>query len=130
MTAVPALLAPIRERADKATDGPWTTTPYGPGDHSYDGLWVTSLDREVIADMTTDLGEDWEAETRANLAFIAAARTDVPRLLAALDAVLALHQEVLPVDEPLLSMAICDECERLYPCPTVAAVVAALQEGQ
>jgi hypothetical protein len=95
-----------------------------PGDHAYDGMWVTSLDREVIADMTTDLGEDWEQDTRANLSFIASARTDVPRLLSALDKVLALHRRgrVVPT--------LCVEDGQRYPCPTVTAVVAALKGGQ
>lgn len=52
------------------------------------------------------------------------------RLVAAIEGVVGLHKPVLPVDEPLLSMTICDECERLYPCPTITAVVAALGGGE
>jgi hypothetical protein len=47
---------------------------------------------------------------------------DVPRLLKTIDAVRALHKEILPVNEPVAYMTICDACEKLYPCDTIIAV--------
>jgi hypothetical protein len=70
------LLKDIRERADKATSGPWhlqysisCTHIHGKGDYEYVGLAEGML-----------IGE-----TNAN--FIAHARTDVPRLLDALEVI-------------------------------------------
>lgn len=71
MSAIEELLAPIKEREETANEGPWFANRYyiGAGeDHS---------------DPDTEIGK---AGTKADAAFIAAARTDVPRLVAALEA--------------------------------------------
>lgn len=126
MTA--AELDAIEQRADAATEGPWIAE-YGeqghcviPGDaqSTREAVVVTRLYRQA-----------------ADAAFIAAARDDVPRLLAGVrrlqaadERVRALHR---PVDiEP--SDTICGECSYglrngrylppvvEYPCPTIAAL--------
>ena len=73
----------IQARADAATDGPWTVyvNEHGP--------WVGK-------DGGAEIGDDPEQD-RADAEFSAHARTDVPRLVAALRAVEALPQR--PWDE-------------------------------
>lgn len=140
------LLAPIRERADKATKGPWTD---GRGSTSDGTEFVTTYEQKA-AFLALCLNDDeaplWLVDNtevipaatgggpnaQANAEFIAAARTDIPRLLAALDGVLAVHK----VDEN----GLCPTCTEQegegddkywvacdYPCPTVAAVTTALE---
>ena len=77
---------------------------------------------------------------------IAAARTDVPRLVSALRAVLALHSprslrpyEYLPFGHRGREASVCSECaswesefgevQMPYPCPTVRAITATLEES-
>lgn len=88
-----AALAEIREREAKASPGPWKVSR----DRGYDmdGMpWslpsVTGPDgRDILAGYADQPGAD--------LRFAADARADVPLLLAAVDAVLALHRPVLNV---------------------------------
>jgi len=79
-------LARIRQRAEAATKGPWKAKPY----------WIyDSLDSRVRVTSPTD-GDDHNTAEMVLLKdaeFIAHARTDIPRLLGALDAVLALADE-------------------------------------
>ena len=56
---------------------------------------------------------------------LAGAKDDMPRALAALKAVLEVHQGVTDGDYPE-NLAICDEDGEFYPCPTVRAITAAL----
>lgn len=126
MTDVADLLNPIRERADKATEGPWESEPTRPGEYMpYYGVKSAALGWNVVHAQV-----DWEGfghgSNQKDAEFISAARTDIPRLLAALDGVLALHYEDLFRGH--LSNG-CKTCGHDWPCPTVAAVVAALQEG-
>ena len=75
-----ATLAEIQEREQAATPGPWIA--YGIGD---DEVW-------------SETPWDHVAETMGNVAdarFIAAARTDVPSLLAAVEAVLKLADDAV-----------------------------------
>ena len=120
--AVRQLLAEISERANTAIDGPWEALP------RYDDYELVGSDRTTISrlDSTTETVE-----------FIAAARSDVPRLVAALTAVLDRHRPVIftgwrkwlriaaqvPTAGP-----ICATCDVYYPCGDVKAVAAALQE--
>lgn len=68
----PEQLAAIRARLDATTDGPWTVRDLyiiAPGDvHIGDFEWLADTDGQ------------WE-EFKANVAFAAAARQDVPALL-------------------------------------------------
>lgn len=75
MTAVPDLLAPIRERVEAATSL---------------GEWETTRANDVVIYAPNGFGAYHlvaHADSKEDAAFIAAARTDIPRLLAALDAV-------------------------------------------
>lgn len=137
MTAAPALLAPIREREQAATKGPWTAEDYIDLDEdgSYDLAHVTAPDE--FAPETAASGVAIGI-LRNDAAFIAASRTDVPRLLRALDAMMEVHEPVDAIMNPgryERVVKVCTGCGtddgnwQRYPCPTVAAVVAALQEG-
>lgn len=111
----------IQIRADKASKGPWAV------DHDdYDGASVYMDDGITWgrAYVCTDMrqGED-EGEHDAE--FIAAARADVPALVAALRAVEAIHTKE-PGGTPTGEFAdICGGCPNYWPCPTINA----LQEG-
>lgn len=105
-------LARIREQADAATPGPWKVDTADP-----DTLAVTTPG--VLPDMGMaflDRRDESSAE------FIAAARTDVPRLVAALRSVLEIHTE-----KPH-GCAVCEEQDQAlpWPCPTVTAITTAL----
>ena len=114
----------IAARAEVATTGPWSiVTEDGVilalvlTDED-DGLWYG--DSGYDAPITTETGEDAD--------FIAAARTDVPALVAALRAVLDLHA-ALPYDYGMGAVgATCLECTdgTEHPCPTVRAIEEAL----
>ena len=122
MTDPREALARIRAQADAATEGPWELL--GDGEYvSGPGILVAPDDGGV---------------TSADAEFIAAARTNVPRLVDALEKVLILHK---PVEvEP--SETICSGCSTLrgqgetaryfpfteYPCPTVTTITTALEE--
>ena len=112
----PDRLAEIEARANAATQGPWEWHPYmGSGatlakpNHPF---------HEVNILKTTD---DWPP-VAPDAEFIAAARTDVPALVAALRAVLDLHYGEPYAQGP----DYCAECEHRWPCPTVQAVADAL----
>ena len=114
----------IRAQADAATEEPWTGIRYPDG---FLGR-VIGGNGFGVAEVFSD---DADAE------FIAAARTNVPRLVDALEKVLILHK---PVEvEP--SETICSGCSTLrgqgetaryfpfteYPCPTVRDITTALE---
>jgi hypothetical protein len=138
---VAALLAGWREAEQAATPAPWVV--YGIGD---DEIWSE---------------EPWDhvAETMGNLpdaAFIVTARTAMPRLVAAVEAVLELHtrqdkpvlcwdhvcdahrdKRGIPVQPPprdcpgcrFHEMRVCQYCScpnDEWPCPTYRAITAAL----
>lgn len=84
-----AVLAEIRARCDAASTGPWETTErHGRGydDEGWSELAVKSPGGVIAMTYQTDALETENPE--ADGAFIAHAREDVPRLLAALEAVL------------------------------------------
>lgn len=121
-------LGEIRARADAATEGPWTAEYSGEQGNCVLPPGYQST-REAVA-VTRLLSAQADAELIAN------ARTDLPALLAAVEAVMKRHR---PVEvEP--SETICAECSTLrgqgetaryfpfteYPCPTVRAITDAL----
>lgn len=124
-------LAEIRARVDAATEGPWTTFA------SNDLDWpIVSAGNVTYLGCSPDDGVRAGFE-QADAEFIAASRTDLPTLLAAVEVVMELHR---PVEvEP--SETICAECSTLrgqgetaryfpfteYPCPTAQALTAALE---
>ena len=132
MTADPTrILDEIQARADAATEGPWTwaarTTADGDEWAVFDGG-----DSALAANR-----DGWAPDA----AFIAAARTDVPRLVAALRAVLEEHKphECNPLPKALHECFIvhgggcayvgtCDTCRTAHPCTTRQAMAEALEE--
>lgn len=122
MTDPRETLARIRAQADAATEGPWELL--GDGEYvSGPGILVAPDDGGV---------------TSADAEFIAAARTDVPALLDALEKVLELHQPVTDgmgftedgyggISPACSSCGTSDEYAVPYPCPTVTAITTALE---
>lgn len=109
-------LARIRAQADDATEGPWMGIRYPDG----------FLGR-VIGGNGFGVAEDFPDDADAE--FIAAARTTVPRLLDALEGVLALHVVAQPITAAHGTQEggdYCRTCAEDWPCSTVTAVTAAL----
>ena len=128
----------IKARAAAATGGPW----------KWDNRRVPTLNgmagsRDVYRYETEVIEADHNGECGcrsacqldltvgpADAEFIAHARTDVPRLVAAVESVLELHQPYITRS----AWQTCNECwnsgtaEIVYPCPTVAAIQSALRE--
>jgi hypothetical protein len=112
-------LAAVQQRADAATGGPWTQRNY-----TGDVVGNSSVlygDRFGVRDIPWDDAE-----------FIAASRTDVPRLVAALTAALDLHRPETDDDAPD-GWPYCTACgvdvyeEPIpWPCETVRVITAAL----
>ena len=112
----------IRKQADNATKGPWVCTLNG------DESEVTYANAPITWD---DHGG--EVFTEGDAEFVAAARTTVPALLDALEAVLAVHAP----DYTYPDCPKCAECSDiastaarrfavLWPCETVEAITTAL----
>lgn len=92
MTADPTrILDEIQARADAATEGPWeaATSEATMNDRSEYRIGLPSRPQVFRASMRS-----------ADAAFIAAARTDLPRLVAALRAVLEVHRGAQYLGEP------------------------------
>ena len=109
-------LARIRAQADAATEGPWAV--------SMDRIEHTGGSEYAVA---------YDVAREEDAAFIAAARTTVPALVDALEAVLEVHKP----DYTYPECPKCIECSDLastedrkfvvlWPCPTVQAITDAL----
>lgn len=112
-----AELAAIKDRAEKATRGPWKVERK----HGFDADGAPSATDAVI-------GPDWQTvlETLADLRFAAHAREDVPRLVKAVEGMLKGH-----VREETDWGPVCGGCwnrlgKNSWPCPTVLAAAEAL----
>lgn len=127
-----ATLARIRAQADAATDGPWEhDPPPGPGEDPMRPICVYPKEDGGTLAYVQPLEADAE--------FIAAARTTVPALLDALEAVLEIHQDGGESQGYLDDGSYgdmphcCTECGSLgeygvlWPCPTVEAITTALE---
>lgn len=55
--------------------------------------------------------------------FIVSSRTDIPRLLEAVEGVIRLHKEDHLSENPH-----CEECGERWPCPTIKAIIAGLND--
>lgn len=108
-----ARLDALRERVEKATPGPWEN--YGDGDHEV---------YQAAEHDNGDLGPyiAWSVPAKDDAVFIAAARTDVERMEAALRAVMDTHRPMRDYGG-----TVCAECEQSYPCLTIEEVEAALE---
>jgi hypothetical protein len=113
-------LAEMRGRVEGATDGPWEarTTGRSGGDH-----WYVLDGASSIASIHASDGED-EDQREPDATFIAHARTDLPALLDAVEAVLGAHRYRIADTG---NTEWCDECQDgPWPCPTVRAITDAL----
>lgn len=129
-------LAEIRARAEAATEGPWEDVVDDLNedvdvwhDREY-RLWIANTGNLFTA------SEELARQTLADAEFIAASRTDLPALLAGVEAVRELHQP-----EPYCNNAghtnpdvECPECAEYctadgeqYPCRTITALTDALE---
>ena len=113
-----------------ATPGPWVWSEPDPewtGD--YYGVWERDEDMPPVA-ATHAPGEYGKADAE----WIAHARTALPQAVAALRAVLDLHQPRNRVTQSAPGHLVdtpgpCTACDWDWPCPTVAAITEALGEG-
>jgi len=78
-----AVLDTIRERADAATPGPWATALEVDHDGQY---WVVTPPDGSVLFSVCKVGHKGEPKTEEDAEFIAHARTDIPALLAHIDA--------------------------------------------
>jgi hypothetical protein len=112
-------LGAIRERSEAATPGPWETEKASPDRESL-YYWIRqekAPGSRTVAWITGSLGEvsptlrpaDYpdDAESLADAAFISAARTDVPALLAAVEGLAA---KLSAVDERAMRAALAGGC--------------------
>ena len=119
-------LSGIEKRAASATAGPWFQGRNGrPYESTCDVYSKREPDEPDSHDIATYMHSDEDA------AFIAAARTAVPALTAAVRDVLAVHREggeVLGYDaEGVLDyIPACVECDQAWPCATRRALAAHL----
>lgn len=121
----------IKARAEAATEGPWEWTQYRvPTLEGWKGdpatyRWQTEV---LEADHNGECGCRSACQLELTVLppdaeFIAHSRTDVPALVAAVEAVLELHHAQC-------DHAVCVECAFEAPCPTVTAIRTALGEEQ
>lgn len=135
MTTPDDALSVIRARVDAATPGPWESERTDPGEHDQ-GFLIDRMGAGMASSLvagTYDHGD----RAAANAEFIAHARDDVPRLLAVVDAVLALRVpfEWSFGEGPVRSCRHCadqgaDETRSQWPCPTVVAVTNILNKEE
>lgn len=121
MTNVTEFLAEQKRLAEAATEGPWEV------DQSEPGIWGPQ--HIVIGNYTaSDMFESpaWENGKPEDLAFIAAARESVPRMIAALEAVTDVHRRVSAPWPHSGGTFVCRADNGLWPCPTIRAIEAAL----
>ena len=107
-------LAEQRRIEQAATDGPWDATH--DGDVELPRVWA---DDDLIAKLS---GPRPYSTLIPDAEFIADARTAMPKMRRALEAVLALHWGEPYAQGP----DYCAECEHLWPCETYSAITEAL----
>ena len=139
MTDPRETLARIRKQANAATEGPWEVKPYKglAEDGDYVDSIVGSSQESIVYQLGCGCCDIGLEVAHPDAEFIAAARTDVPALLDALEKVLRLHPRVvvLHADPEFGRMeddAICGACivnhePADWPCPTVEAITTALE---
>ena len=133
MTDLTDRLDEIQARADAATEGPWRAGT----EEGVDYGSVMGAPRSIGGGyVTVPILVDDLSMYEGTAEFIAASRTDVPQLVAALEKVLRLHPRVvvLHADPEFGRMeddAICGACivnhePADWPCPNVRAITTAL----
>lgn len=130
----------IRQQADAASSGPWEVKPYyegAPEEANYVNSIVGPSQAIIIEQLgcgCCDVGLDVK---HADAEFIAASRTTVPALAAALEKVLKLHPRVVVMaadpefgqmeDDAICGACIVDHEAADWPCPNVRAITTALE---
>lgn len=114
-----SILDEIQARANAATEGPWAVEVDAEG---FDGASVLIDDSGWGTAYICQGLHQGESEGVADAEFIAHAREDVPKLVAALRAVIDLHTSVAPT--PSQPWVTCEGCTNgaNYPCPTIQAL--------
>jgi hypothetical protein len=130
-------LSAIEARANAATERPWEAVCIEPPDSDYPPVeWhvVTGPFGDTVAVLCANRRAEGQEgpllALGADAEFIARARADVPDLVAALRAVLALHE---PHDDDGVMYCGWDGhggCGETYPCSTVCAITAAMDGGE
>ena len=110
-------LAGIEQRTSEATEGPWFQ---GRNGRSHESTRDVYSKREAHEPDSHDIATYVHSEEDA--AFIAAARTAVPTLTAAVRDVLALHVEA--TCSRGFPQAFCIDCDQAWPCATRRALAA------
>ncbi len=114
---ITAWLDEAQQRADAATEGPWHGYGLDPN-----GAYFVHGGTEAVGYFAADPIVT-EGAIEEDAEFIAHARTDLPRALAALRAVLGLHKPFHVHGR----LGTCGHCgSPSYPCPTVRAISDAL----
>ena len=114
-------LAEIRARVENATPGPWDARQYPQG-----GGRVYEPDGYPLPGCF-NCGENDAVYEEGDAEFIAASRTDLPALLAAVEAVMALHKCLTFPDDGIGEPTACGHCDNeTWPCPTIRDITAAL----
>lgn len=90
MTDATTLLAGIKTRAEKATEGPWEVDRNHPFTSDLVGIFAPGPKHYILQVENQDDVDDPTSDE--DIQFLAAARTDVPRLVAAIEAVAGLHK--------------------------------------
>ena len=112
-------IAERRRFEQAATEGPWEA---GTGDGDPRPHVWTSRSSGCVAEITYVVPNDYGDVRPDDAVFIAEARTSLPKMRAALEAVLALHWGEPCAQGP----DYCAECEHLWPCETYSAITEAL----
>ena len=134
-------LAHIREQADAATEGPWEADGAGEVSQHWSRPepWETVVGTDVACMSYCYGGSAKGVERDEDAEFIAAARTNVPRLVDALEAALNIHRDGgesqgYTDDGHYGTMPhCCTTCGEFgeygvpWPCPTVTAITQALE---
>ncbi|AXH44423.1 hypothetical protein PP356_gp43 [Arthrobacter phage MargaretKali] len=125
VTDVPALLQPMKDRLAAATPGPWHQ---GRESNRWENSREVYSEREVSATSTDVATAIHKPEDSA---LIASAPTDQAKLIAAIEAVAAPHQESFREVEPWemgykYTGHHCIEDGEQWPCDTIAALTQAL----
>ena len=108
----------IGQRIEAATEGPWSVY------RTRVGTYVTRPDLLGVAREWSLVWQDADAE------FIANARVDVPRLLAAVRAVEAVHQKRGASWPHNGGVFVCGADGAIWPCPTIRALTNAVEGEQ
>lgn len=110
---------------DAATAGPW--------EDRRDDLtdWMSVVHDQEFVTFVAETGKGTEKWAVADAEFIAHARTALPQAVAALQAVLDLHQPrtVQGMGSGLVTYRMCRTCSmQEWPCPTITAITETLEE--